>query len=413
MSLVVPFRAVRPAREYASRVAAPPYDVLDVDEARRLVRDNPLSFLHVEKSEIDVPDAAGVDDRRIYETAKTNLGGLLRRGILHQEDVPAFYLYQQRMGDRLQRGIVAGISIAEYDAGKIKKHELTRADKERERTHHIDTVGAQTGPVLVAYRGRKEIDRLAAQVTTRVPEYDFTAGDGVVHTVWVIGEPAEIRDVVERFAAVDTLYIADGHHRAAAAAGVARLRRERNPGDRGNEAHHVLMAVLFPQNQLRIMDYNRVVRDLNGLTPEEFLQRVADRFRVSGGSASKSPAQAHEFGMYLGGRWRHLTARKEILRDDDPVASLDVSLLQDHLLTPILGIQDPRADARIDFIGGIRGMAALEALVDEGRFAVAFSLYPPTVEQMMAVADAGMVMPPKSTWFEPKLLSGLFVHLLE
>jgi uncharacterized protein (DUF1015 family) len=413
MSLVVPFRALRPVREYASRVAAPPYDVLDVAEARRLVSDNPLSFLHVEKSEIDVPDAAGVDDCRIYETAKANLEGLIRRGILQREEAPVFYLYQQRMGDRLQRGIVAGVSIAEYEAGIIRKHELTRADKERERTYHIDTAGAQTGPIFTTYRGREAIDRLAAQVATRVPEYDFTAGDGVLHTVWVIREPGEVREIVRRFAEVDALYIADGHHRAAAAAGVARLRKERNPGERGDEGHHLLMAVLFPQDQLRIMDYNRVVRDLNGLTPEAFLQRVGERFLMSDAGAERSPARAHEFGMYLGGAWRRLTARTEIIRDDDLVRGLDVSLLQDHLLAPILGILDPRADARIDFIGGARGMAALEALVDGGRFAVAFALFPPTVGQMMAVADAGMVMPPKSTWFEPKLLSGLFVHLLE
>lgn len=413
MSLVVPFRALRPVREYASRVAASPYDVLDVTEARRLVRDNPLSFLHVEKSEIDVPDAAGVDDRRIYETAKANLEQLIRRRILQQDKLPAFYLYQQRIGERLQRGIVAGVSLAEYEAGKIKKHELTRADKERERTCHIDTVGAQTGPVFATYRGSAAIDRLAARVAAGMPEYDFTAPDGVLHTVWVISEPEEVREVVERFAEVDALYIADGHHRAAAAAGVARLRKERNRGEKGDGGHHLLMAVLFPQDQLRIMGYNRVVRDLNGLTPEAFLQRVADRFLISANGAGRSPERVHEFGMYMGGVWRCLTARAEILRDDDLVGGLDVSLLQDHLLAPILGIRDPRADARVDFIGGVRGMGALAALVDGGRFAVAFSLFPPTVGQMMAVADAGMVMPPKSTWFEPKLLSGLFVHLLE
>ncbi|MHB9097030.1 MAG: DUF1015 domain-containing protein [Syntrophales bacterium] len=413
MSHVVPFRALRPAIPYAREVAAPPYDVLNVAEARQLVRNNPYSFLHVEKSEIDIPEAAGVEDRRIYDRGRANLEELIRRGILLRDQTPAFYLYRQRMGDRAQWGIVAGASIAEYETGLIRRHELTRPDKERERTHNIDIIGAQTGPIFMTYRGRAAIDRLAARVMARPPEYDFTAGDGVVHTVWVIGDPAEIRTVAEGFAPVEALYIADGHHRAAAAANVARLRDERNPGNRGDEAHHLLLAVLFPQDQLRIMDYNRAVRDLNGLTSEAFLQKVGDRFLVTEGFSGKSPVRAHEFGMYLGGTWRRLAARDEILRDDDPVAGLDVALLQDQLLGPVLGIRDPRTDERIAFIGGIRGMAELERLVDSGGFAVAFSLYPPTVEQMMAVADAGKVMPPKSTWFEPKLLSGLFVHLLE
>jgi uncharacterized protein (DUF1015 family) len=412
MSLVVPFRALRPAKRFARQVAAPPYDVLNVAEARQLVRDNPFSFLHVEKSEIDIPDAAGVEDRRIYDRAKANLEGLILKGILLPEEAPAFFLYRQQLVDRLQTGIVAGVSVAEYEAGLIKKHELTRADKEQERTRHIDTVGAQTGPVLLTYRGIEKIDRLAARLVTRQPEYDFTAGDGVTHTVWVIKDPEEIREVLEGFALVDALYIADGHHRAAAAAAVVRLRNARNPSG-WKEAHPIIMAVLFPQNQLRIMDYNRAVRNLNGLTERAFLERVGEGFLVSEGFAGKSPSRAHEFGMYLGGIWRRLTAREEIRRDDDPVAGLDTSLLQKHLLEPVLGISDPRTDDRIDFIGGIRGMAELERLVDRDGFAVAFSLYPPTVGQMMAVADAGKVMPPKSTWFEPKLLSGLFVHLLE
>jgi uncharacterized protein (DUF1015 family) len=413
MSLVVPFRALRPAKSYVDRVAAPPYDVLNVAEARQIAGANPLSFLRVEKSEIDVPDAKGVDDSRIYERAKANLEELVRREILLREATPAFYLYRQRMGDRLQTGIVGGVSIAEYETGRIRKHELTRPDKERERTYNIDTVGAQTGPVFLTYRGREAIDRLVARVAARPPEYDFTAGDGVAHTVWVIKEPAEIREVTEGFAPVDALYIADGHHRAAAAARVAHLRQSRNPGANEDGAHHLLMAVLFPHDQLRIMDYNRAVRDLNGLAPEAFLKRVGDRFLVSKGFAGKSPVREHEFGMYLGGVWYRLAARAEILQIDDPIGRLDISLLQEHLLAPILGIGDPRTDARIEFVGGRRGMAELEKLVDGGGFAVAFSLYPPTVEQMMAVADAGRVMPPKSTWFEPKLLSGLFVHLLE
>jgi uncharacterized protein (DUF1015 family) len=413
MSLVVPFRALRPAKPFVRQVAAPPYDVMNRTEAQQFVRANPLSFLHVEKSEIDVPDAAGVDDRRIYDRARLNLKEMIGKGILRREDGPAFYLYRQRLGEHFQTGVAAGVSLAEYDTGRIRRHELTRDDKERERTCHIDTVGAQTGPIMLTYRGQEAIDRLTARVASRPPEYDFTAGDGVDHTVWVIGDPAEIREVAEGFDKVDFLYIADGHHRAAAAATVARLRMERNPGDRGDEAYHLLMAVLFPQKQLRVMDYNRAVRDLSGLTERQFLERIGETFLISDSFTEKSPAQRHEFGMYLGGTWRRITARKEILRDDDPVAGLDVSLLQENLLGPILGILDQRTDARISFIGGIRGMVELENLVDRGDCAVAFSLYPPTVGEMMAVADAGKVMPPKSTWFEPKLLSGLFVHLLE
>ncbi len=413
MSLVFPFRALRPVKSFASQVAAPPYDVMTCEEAKKFVRANPLSFLHVEKSEIDIPGAEEGDDQRIYDRAKANLQRLILKEVLRRDEIPALYVYRQQSGERLQTGIVAGVSIAEYEAGRIKRHELTRADKEKERTRHIDTVGAQTGPVFLTYRGREGIDRLAARVTARPPEYDFTAGDGVAHTVWVISDPAEIRCVGEEFAPVESLYIADGHHRAAAAATVARIRKDRNSGDQGDEGYHLLMAVLFPQEQLQIMDYNRAIRDLNGLTVEAFLERVGQKFLISGGYADKSPTRRHEFGMYLGGTWRHLTARKEILRDDDPVAGLDVSLLQEHLLSPVLGIRDQRTDARISFIGGIRGMVELENLVDRGDSAVAFSLYPPTVGEMMAVADAGMVMPPKSTWFEPKLLSGLFVHLLE
>jgi uncharacterized protein (DUF1015 family) len=413
MSLVVPFRALRPGKPYVHEVAAPPYDVLNVAEARQAVAANPLSFLHVEKSEIDVPDVAGVDDCRIYDRAKANLEEMVRRKILVREATPAFYLYRLRMGDRSQTGIVACVSIAEYVAGRIRRHELTRPDKEQERAYNIDVVGAQTGLVFLTYRGREAIDRLAARIMAGPPEYDFSAADGVAHTVWVIKEPAQVREVAEGFAPVDALYIADGHHRAAAAARVAGLRQMRSPGGRGDGEHQLLLAALFPQDQVRIMDYNRAVQDLNGLSPAAFLRRVGESFRMSPGFAGKSPVREHEFGMYLGGTWYHLAGSDRILLSEDPIARLDVSILQDNLLGPVLGIGDQRTDPRIEFIGGIRGMAELEKLVDRDGFAVAFSLHPPTVEQMMAVADAGKVMPPKSTWFEPKLLSGLFVHLLE
>jgi uncharacterized protein (DUF1015 family) len=386
---------------------------VNVAEAQDLVRGNPLSFLHVEKAEIDVPTVNGVEDRRVYERAKENLAALMRQGILVAEKTDVFHLYRQRMGKHVQTGLVACVALAEYETGRIKRHEFTREDKECERTLHIDTVGAQTGPVFLTYRGREEIDRLVERVVARTPEYDFEADDGVEHAVWTLREPTEIREIREGFASVETLYIADGHHRAAAAAAVSRLRSAQNPADRGDEQHHFLLAVLFPHDQIRIMDYNRAVRDLNGLSEAEFLDRIGERFEISDRFPEKSPRRPHEFGMYLNGNWRLLTARTGILVEDDPVAGLDVSLLQENLLRPVLGIRDQRTDTRIEFIGGIRGMSELERLVDRAGFAVAFSLYPPTVGEMMAVADAGRIMPPKSTWFEPKLRSGLFVHLLE
>jgi uncharacterized protein (DUF1015 family) len=413
MSLVVPIRALRPAKPFASHVTSPPYDVMNCEEARRFVRGNPLSFLHVEKSEIDVDDEFGKEDQQIYDRAKANLSDLIDRKIILLEEAPVFYVYRLQLGERIQTGIVAGVSLDEYREGRIKQHELTRNSKEKERTRHIDTVGAQTGLIFLTYHGREPIGRLTAKVTVRSPEYNFTASDGVVHTVWIIKDADEIRQVIEEFAPIDSLYIADGHHRAAAAATVSRIRRERNPHDRGDEDKDLLMAVLFPQDEVRIMAYNRVVNDLNGLTVETLLDRIGEEFLITEDFAAKSPSHRHEFGMYMDGKWRLLKARDSILRDEDPVAGLDVSLLQENLLGPILGVHDPRKDARIGFVGGIRGMSELERLVDRGGYAVAFSLYPTTVGEMMAVADAGKVMPPKSTWFEPKLLSGLFIYPLE
>ena len=413
MSNVFPFRALRPTALFADQVASLPYDVMNVEEAKERVWDKPLNFLHVEKSEIDFPSTNGVEDSRVYERAKENLEGLVRQRILVAEDGAAFYLYRQRMGEHVQTGLVACVAIEEYERGRIRKHEFTRSDKERERTLHIDTVGAQTGPILMTYRKREEIDRLVRGVVERTPEFDFTADDDIAHTVWILRDSAEILKFREEFAPVEALYIADGHHRAAAAAAVARLRRERNPNDRGNEPYHFMLAVLYPHDQLRIMDYNRAVRDLNGLSEAMFLERVGEGFDVVDRFHDKSPRQRHEFGMYLGGRWRRLIARSRIIRNDDPIARLDVTVLQENLLMPILGVSDPRTDSRIEFVGGIRGMGELERLVDRSGFAVAFSLYPPSVGEMMAVADTGRVMPPKSTWFEPKLRSGLFVHRLE
>jgi uncharacterized protein (DUF1015 family) len=412
MARITPFRALRPYRQYAQAVAAPPYDVVNFEEARALVGDNPLSFLHVEKSEIDLPGYPNVEEQTIFRTAVTNLGKLKGDHILFQDPQPSFYVYAQQLGGHRQYGIVAGVSVREYEQGLIKKHEDTRADKEEERIKHVDAVNAQTGPVFITYRNREVIDGIVAAIVKNPPEYAFVAADGVVHEAWVVSDGDTIGQLTAAFAAVQTLYIADGHHRAAAAASVARRRRERDPAPSATRDYETFLAVLFPHDQIRIMDYNRAVKDLNGLEPVDFLARIATDFEITTGFADRSPKRRHDFGMYLDGKWLLLTFRKERLTAGDPVRSLAVSILQEYLLGPVLGIADPRTDTRIGFIGGIRGMGELERLVDSGRFAVAFSLCPTTLPELMDVADAGLVMPPKSTWFEPKLRSGLFVHLI-
>ncbi len=414
MVTVKPFTAVRPRRDCARQVAAPPYDVVSRDEAARLAAANPLSFLRVEKSEIDLPAHVPSDDDAVFTRGRENLDRLLREGILVRDAIPHFHLYRQTMGGHSQTGLVAVLSTREYESGTIRRHEFTREDKERERTRHVDRLNAQTGPVFVAYRSRADLRDVLRRVCGGPPAVEFTADDGVSHTVWTVEDPAMEASIQQAFASVDTLYIADGHHRAAAAAAVARARREADPGSlTGSEPWNFFLAVLFSHDEIRIMDYNRAVRDLNGMDEETFLREVSRRFRVTPGVPEKRPGRAGDFGMYLRDRWYGLTymPAPEDLRD--PVASLDVSILQDRLLGPVLGIGDPRTDHRIDFIGGIRGPGELERLVDSGGFAVAFTLFPTSLDQMMAVADTGRVMPPKSTWFEPKLRSGLFVHVLD
>jgi uncharacterized protein (DUF1015 family) len=409
MALVLPFKAVRPLAKYASEVAALPYDVMTREEGQKAVAGRPLSFMHVEKSEIDVPDGTRPDDPVIYETAKSNFGKLRAEGILRQDENPCYYVYRQQMGKQIQTGIVGVMSAAEYDEGKIKKHELTRQDKEDDRIRHVGTINAQTGAVFISYMARPGINAIVEKIVAGKPEYDFTAEDGVIHTAWVAADQEQIEALQKEFAQVQSLYIADGHHRAAAGATVARNRRK--PGV-VQESDKVL-AVFFPHNQLKVMDYNRAVKDLNGLTAGQFLEKISAKFIVTKNFAAKSPQGLHDFGMYLGGAWYCITIKEGVYDAQDPVASLDAAILQDHLLAPVLGIADPRTDDRIKFIGGIRGMAELEKLVNQDGFAVAFSLYATTMEQIMNVADAGAIMPPKSTWFEPKLRSGLFVHTLE
>ncbi len=411
MVAINPFRAVRPQRRYVKDVASYPYDVIDSHEARLLVRDNTKSFLRIVKAEVDFPDDFDGDCEEVYERARENLHTFLSEGILFQEETECFYVYRQEMGDHAQYGLVICVDVADYKSGGIKRHELTRKDKEADRTRHIDRVGAQAGPLYLTYRVSKTINDIVAKITADDPEYDFTADDGVTHTAWIVADKDIIEEIKREFGRLDSLYIADGHHRIAAAAAVARMRREANPVHNGTEEYNRIMAVIFPHDQLKIVDYNRVLRDLGGLEKNEFIAKVRERFAVSEDFGCRSPRRQGEFGMYLGEKWYGLQSRERA--EDDPVAVLDVSLLQKDLLGPVLGVDDPQTDERIIFVGGVRGMDELERLVDSGEYAVAFSLYPTTMDQLMQVADSGRTMPPKSTWFEPKPRSGIFVHLLD
>jgi uncharacterized protein (DUF1015 family) len=410
MATIRAFRAERPAKERAADVAAVPYDVVNTTEARELAAGNPLSFLHVSRSEIDLPDGTDIYSDAVYQKAAQNFEKLKTDAPLSVEETPSLYVYRLRMGGHTQTGIAACCSVDEYDSDIVRKHERTRKDKEDDRTRHIVTLRAQTGPVFLTYRGRDEIDKLIAQVTTPEPLYDFVAPDGVQHTIWRAGE-GESGRLAEEFRNVPLVYIADGHHRAASASRArARLKSE-NPNHTGDEEYNFFLTVLFPADQLRILPYNRVVKDLNGMSAGEFIEALSERFEVSGAD-SPSPSRKGEICMYLEGRWHRLKVPEGSVDTDDPISSLDVSILQERVLDPLLGIKDVRTDKRIDFVGGIRGTSALEQAVGEGRAAVAFSLYPVTVEELMAIADANEIMPPKSTWFEPKLRDGLLSHLI-
>lgn len=413
MCTIVPFKAVRPPKEFVRDVASYPYDIIDSEEARKLTENNPRSFLHVVKSEIDLPPHINVHDERVYHKAKENFNNFLHDGTLFQEHTACMYVYRQQMGDHKQYGIVGCVSVDEYESSRIKKHELTRPDKQADRTKHIATLNAQTGPVFLAYRRRESLDRIVQEIAETAPEYDFTADDGISHTAWVISDENTIEIIQKEFLAIDALYIADGHHRAASAAAVAQIRREENPDYTGNEEFNYIMAVIFPGNQLNVLAYNRVVKDLNNLGETEFIDKVKEKFFVTENFMKRMPEQLHEFGMYIKGSWYQLKAKEDTYKDRDVIGSLDVSIIQDHVLGPVLGIGDVRTDERIMFVGGIRGVEELERLVDSGECAVAFSLYPTTLHQLADVADAGQLMPPKSTWFEPKLRSGMFVHLLD
>ena len=411
---VRPFRGLRPVPEKVGDVASPPYDVLNSEEARRLADGNPVSFLHVVKPEIDLPPSVDLYSEKVYEKGRENLDRLVSDGILIRDPEPAFYLYRLIMGEIEQTGLVAGASIEDYENDRIKKHELTRADKEADRIRHVDRLNANTGPVFLTYRARPEMDRMTERITESPPLYDFTGDDGVRHTLWKVDDPETLAGIEDLFERIDFLYVADGHHRSASGTAVGKQRREADPHHTGEEDYNYFLAVIFPHDRLNIMDYNRVVKDLNGLSPEEFLEKISDSFEIveKTGPTPARPRARHTFGMYLKGEWYLLKARPGCFDEGDPVQSLDVSILQNNLLSPVLGIENPREDDRIDFVGGIRGLEELARRVDEGE-AVAFALYPTSIEELMAIADAGKMMPPKSTWFEPKLRSGVIVHPLE
>ena len=397
------FRGLVPTPAAAPEVACVPYDVVNAAEAAALAAGRPHSLLHVDRAEIDLPAGTDPHADAVYARARENFQALQRAGVLVRETEPCLYVYQQRMGAHVQRGLVAGCHVDDYDAGRIKKHEKTRKDKEDDRTRLIDTLSADTGPVFLTYRDNAEVTALVNAKTRERPLHDFTAPDGIRHTVWRIPGGAEW---VQAFAAVPVTYIADGHHRAASAARVARLRRERNPRHNGGEEYNWFLCVLFPASELKILPYNRIVTDLHGLPPADFLAKVKAVFGLQE-NAAPSPAHVGEVSMYLGGKWYGLRMAADAKAD--PVSRLDVSLLQDKLLAPVLGIHDVRTDKRIDFVGGIRGTGELVKRVDAAG-GVAFSMYPVTLAQLMDIADAGQIMPPKSTWFEPKLRSGLVIH---
>jgi uncharacterized protein (DUF1015 family) len=413
MSVIRPFRGLRVRPQYVQQVAAPPYDVLGSEEARERVRENPISFLRVNKPEVDFDPDTPIYSEQVYRRGKENLDRLVQNGIMCRDEKPCFYLYRLTMGGHSQTGLTALTSIEEYNTGLIKKHEHTRPEKVNDRADHIMTVQAQVGPVFSIFRHRPEVKAIFDKIVQDPASYDFVSDGQVRHQMWVVGDAEIIDTLVAVFAKFEHLYIADGHHRAASAAEAARLFKDKNPHHSGQEQYNFFLSVVFPDNELRILPYNRVVKDLNGLTLEQLLDRAGEKFRVAPCEHPVVPEKPYRFGLYCDRRWFELTANDGSFDTGQPAKSIDAAILSDNFLTPILGIKDIRTDKRIDFVGGIRGVNELMRLVDSGQFAIAFSLCPVTVEQLLRVADAGDVMPPKSTWFEPKLRSGLVVNLLD
>lgn len=414
MAKVKPFRGVRPPKELVTQVASRPYDVLNSEEARKESEGNEKSLYHIIKPEIDFEPGTDEHDPRVYDKAVENFKAFQQKGWLVQDDKEHYYIYAQTMNERTQYGIVLAANVEDYMTGKIKKHELTRRDKEEDRMKHVRINNANIEPVFFAFPDNKVLDEIIKTVTKEKPEYDFVAEDGFGHHFWVISDEKMIKEITEEFAKIPYLYIADGHHRTAAAALVGNEKAKANPNHTGNEEYNYFLAVAFPASHLKIIDYNRVVKDLNGLTPSQFLDKVREHFDVEEkGTEIYAPAKLHNFSLYLDGKWYSLTAKAGTYNDNDPIGVLDVTISSDLILRDILGIQDLRSDKRIDFVGGIRGLGELKRRVDSGEMKMALALYPVSMKQLMDIADSGNIMPPKTTWFEPKLRSGLVIHKLD
>jgi uncharacterized protein (DUF1015 family) len=404
MATLKPFAALRPKPELAAQICELPYDVMSSEEARAMAAGNPLSFLHVSKPEIDLPAGTDLYSAEVYAKGKENFAKLIAQGALKQDEKPNFYLYRQVMGGHAQVGLVAAASCEEYLANIIKKHEFTRPDKEDDRVRHIEALNSQTGPVFLTYRAVAAFDAFVAKKISETPAVDFTGKDGVRHTSWAITSAEDIKFIETQFAQIPFLYIADGHHRSAAA---GRVFKSRNGAGHSGQ----FLTVIFPHNQMQILPYNRVLKDLNGLTPDALLQKLTTVFDIQPGGAS-IPKRKHELELFFGGKWSTLTFKPQFTSSNDPIEQLDVTILQKQVLAPIFGIDDPRTSKRINFVGGIRGTAELEKLVNRGEYACAFSMFPTSIEDLMSIADAGGIMPPKSTWFEPKLRDAMFCHMI-
>lgn len=413
MAIYRPFKAFRPKPEFAAEVAAKPYDVLNSEEAREEVKGLPLSFLHVGKPEIDLDPKVNLYDAAVYAKAKENLWNLINKGVLKEDPEPYFYVYAQTMNGRTQYGLVGCASVDDYWNDVIKKHEKTRKDKEEDRSNHVRVTNSHSGPIFLTYRDNAEINEMINKVVAQKPENDFVALDGIRHQVWVIKMKECIDKIQAILAKVDNFYVADGHHRSAAAGIVGREHQKANPNHKGDEEYNFYLAVLFPASHLYIMDYNRVVKDLNGLTTKEFFEKIKSVFNIEESKGQVKPNKKGEVGLYIENKWYKLIFKDEYLKTDDPVEILDVAMLQKYVLDAILGIEDPRTSKRIDFVGGIRGLGELEKRVNSGEMKLAFALNPTSVDELINIADAGKIMPPKSTWFEPKLRDGLFIHFLD
>jgi uncharacterized protein (DUF1015 family) len=412
MAIIKPFPALRPVPTLASAVASLPYDVMNTEEAKEMAAGNPRSFLHVSRPEIDLPASIDIHAPEVYSKAAENFQAFIQNGTLKQDDKPCLYVYAQIMNGREQIGLVACSSVEDYFDDVIKKHEYTRPEKEQDRIEHMEAVKAHVGPIFLTYKPNETVRKIIERVITTKPENDFTSADDITHKVWVISDDADITAIVTAFQKeISYTYIADGHHRTASAAKVGKKLHGANPKHTGNEEYNFFLSVLFPSDELAIMDYNRLVKDLNGLSKEDFLKKVPEKFTMETIEADNAkPSRLHDFAMYIDGQWYRLIAKKEIYTEN-PIGVLDVTILQNNILAPLLGITDPRIDQRIDFVGGIRGLKQLQKRVDSGEMAVAFALFPVSLPQLMNIADSGNVMPPKSTWFEPKLRDGLFSHL--